>query len=165
MKVQKAKLGLNYKFSHRPINIDWKSLLIKRVTFAIMTTQNLLKSDLLLNIGEWSLSNNTKTQRSWSKKGSNFELKSIISQSLISVTSCVASIGWHFSYMYNSTINSGKMVDLFSDIFKFIKLRKYEVGRRLMLIMNNATIHKPHSKIKWMKDKFDIVLFLAPYIP
>ena len=52
MKVQKAKLGLNYKFSHRPINIDWKSLLIKRVTFAIMTTQNLLKSDLLLNIGE-----------------------------------------------------------------------------------------------------------------
>ena len=40
------------------------------------------------------------------------------------------------------------MVDLFSDMLKFIKLRKYEVGRRLMLIMNNATIHKPHSKIK-----------------
>ena len=128
-----------------------------------MTTQNLLKSDLLLNIDEWSLSNNTKAQRSWNEKGKNFELKSIIFQSSISIISWVAYAGWHFSHLHNSTIDSNKLVEFFSDLLKFIKSKRYDMNRRLILIMDNATIHKSQSTNAWMKDKFDLVLFLPPY--
>ena len=57
------------------------------------------------------------------------------------------------------------MLNSFNDILKFIKSRRYEMGWRLVLVMNNTTIHKSQSTIKWMKDKFDVVFFLPLYTP
>ena len=129
-------------FSHRPINVDWRSLKIKRIMFSIIISQNLLKSDLVINVDEWSVSRDTKYQKSWSLKGIDTELKSIVFSSSISLISCISSQGWHFNHIHNSTINTEKLLEFFRDLIKFIKAKKFNKNRRLVLIMDNAAIHK-----------------------
>ena len=67
--------------------------------------------------------------------------------------------------LHDSTINSDKIVEFLRDMLKFIKSKLYERNKRLVLIMDNATIHKYRFTNELMKDKFNVILFFPLYTP
>ena len=108
------------KFSHRPSNIDFDILEIKRAIYRINLLQTIEATDLVINIDEWTISRNTHQKYSWNLKRKKADIRSIIFGKSVSLISGISSNGWSFTHLHKSTINSSKFKEFLVDLRKFI---------------------------------------------
>ena len=153
------------KFSHRPSNIDFDILKIKRAIYRINLLQTIEATDLVINIDEWTISRNKHQKYSWSLKRKKAKMRSIIFDKSVSLISGILSDCWSFTHLHKSTIDSSKFKEFLVDLNKFI-LTKWKIkGRRVVIILDNASSHKAKIWVMYMNENFEAVLFLPQYTP
>ena len=153
------------RFSHRPSNIDFDILEIKRAIYRINLLQTIEATDLVISIDEWKISRNTHQKYYWSLKRKKAEIRSIIFDKPVSLISGISSDGWSFTHLHKSTINSSKFKEFLADLKKFI-LTKWKIkGIRVVIILDNPSSHKAKIWVMYMNENFEVVLFLPPYTP
>ena len=134
------------------------SVIIKRAIFAVEFSKIIKKDDILMNIDESSISRNTRASRSWSNRGEVLELKSINVAESISLISWISSTGWHYNHIRNKSINSQIFSEFVTDLSKFMNLRQLEKGRRSVLLLDNASIHKQKDVQEILSKTFNWVI-------
>ena len=153
------------KFTARPIKINWESVEFQRAIFISRFWEDISCKDLLISVDESSINRQTKDQYSWSLKIKDVEWKSIHFYGSASVITAVSSDGWHFSHIYNWSVDSEKFKDFAKDLGKFIKIKYQTIFRRTVIMLDNAAIHKAKIVISTLKENFDLVYFLPSYSP
>ena len=108
---------------------------------------------------------NTRPPRSWTIKGNIPELKSINVTESISMISCISSTGWHFNHIRNQSINSQIFSEFVVDLGKFMNSRLSEKSKRLVLLLDNASIHKTKDVQELLSKTFNLVIYLPAYSP
>ena len=119
----------------------------------------------MINIDESSISRNTKPSISWSIRGFIPELKSINVAESISLISCISFTGWHFNHIRNKSINSQMFGEFVTDLGKFMNLWASEKGKRSVLLLDNASIHKTKDVKELLSRTFNLVIYLSAYSP
>ena len=114
---------------------------------------------------EWTINRDTLPLKSWSKRGERTELKSIYFEKSASIISVISSTGWHFSHIHLDAINSEKFIQFMNDLKKFVRIKKLNKNRRMILLLDNSTSHTANAVIKALEGRFRIVLFLPQYSP
>ena len=140
-------------------------LIIKRAIFEAEFSKIILLDDILLKIDESSISRNTRASISWSIRGLASEWKSINVIESISLISWNSSTGWHFNHACNRSINSKIFNEFVTDLSKFMHSILQEKGRRSMLLLDNAPIHKQKNVQEVLLKIFNVVIYLPAYSP
>ena len=122
-------------------------------------------SECLINIDETSFSRLMKNEYSWIRKGENETINNIWFSNSMSMISAITSEGSTISWWVNGSINS----DIFS---KFIRnLKEFMMKNmklpldKVLLILDNASIHKSKSMRRLYLDEGLRVIFLPAYAP
>ena len=149
----------------KAVKLPFEILEIKRVIYCMNLLKTIESTDLVINIDEWTINRNTHPIYSWSQKNKKVEFKSIIFDKSISIISGVSSDGWSFSHLLKTTINSSKFIEYLIDFDKFIHLKWKCKNRRIIIILDNASIHSAKNLIEAMQKKFAAIFFLPQYSP
>ena len=88
------------RFSHRPSNIDFDILEIKRAIYRIDLLRTIEAKDLVINIDEWTISRNTHQKYSWSLKRKKAEMRTIIFDKSVPLISEISSDGCSFTHLH-----------------------------------------------------------------
>ena len=146
------------RFSHRPSNIDFDILEIKKkAIYRINLLQTIEATDLVIDIDKWTISRNTHQKYSWSLKRKKAEIRNIIFDKSVSLISGISFDSWSFTHPHKSTINSSKFKEFLIDLKKFILTKWKLKGRRVVIILDNASSHKAKIWVTYMNENFEAV--------
>ena len=165
-KYFKKTLGLSYKKGKSwPVKYDPKKQRYIKSMFWIQLLAAMKTSECLINVDESSFSRLMKNEYSWIRKGEDETINNIWFSNSMSMISAITSEGSTISWWVNSTINS----NIFS---KFIRaLKQFVITKvripidKVLLILDNASIHKSKSmKMQYLEEGFRVI-FLPAYMP
>ena len=111
------------------------------------------------NIEEYS------SKYSRSQKLKRAEMKRIVFDKSVSIISGISSDGWSFSHLLTTTIDSSNFKEFLVDLKNYIQAKWYIKGRRIVIILDNASSHKANRSEKFMKANFGSIFFLPKYTP
>ena len=115
----KSQLGLSYKKgSPRPLNLDHNLTRLKKALFSIKIIEVLRLSMLLVNVDEASLTDMTRRNYSWSKRGFPSNLSNLIIKESISLMSSILSNGVSVTGLKYGTINSEAFIEYIINLLK-----------------------------------------------
>ena len=122
-------------------------------------------SEYLINIDETSFTRLMKNEYSWIRIGENETINNIWFSSSMSMISAITSEGSTISWWVNGSINS----DIFSKFIRNLKefvMKKMKLQRdKVLLILDNASIHKSKSMRRLYLDEGLRVIFLPANAP
>ena len=153
------------RFSHRPSNIFFDVLELKRAIYRINLLKTIETTDIMINIDECTISRNTHPKYSWSQKWKRAEMKSIVFDKSVSIISGISSDGWSFSHLHTTTIDSSNFTEFLVDLKKYIQAKWHINGWRIVIILDNASSHKANRSVQFMKANFGAIFFLPQYTP
>jgi predicted PurR-regulated permease PerM len=118
---------LSYKkASSRPIDLNFEKQTALQIQFSIEFIKNLSNELELVNIDEASISNTTKLNYSWLRKGVDESIANIKFTKSISIISAITSSGTSFTAVINGTITSRLFLNYLEDLFDNLRVRKGE---------------------------------------
>ena len=160
----KIKLNFSYKrVKPRPNNIDLKRLEWIRRLFSIKFSQLVDSNTLIINIDESSIGRNTKQNYSWGIRGYPIEAKVISIKGSISQWTALFSNGNWLSMVTSKTFNSECFLLFLKHLIKMINDNNNFGFNKIILIMDNWSIHKWNKVKKNLKEVNLIVFFIPTY--
>ena len=158
----KIKLNFSYKrFKPRPNNIDLKRLEWIRRLFSIKFSQLVDSNTLIINIDESSIGRNTKQNYSWGIRGHPIETKVISIKGSISQWTALFSNGNWLSMITSKTFNSECFLLFLKHLIKMINDNNNFGFNKIILIMDNWSIHK-WNKVKNLLKEVNLIVFFIP---
>lgn len=133
--------------------------------FQAWFVENVTSNDLLINIDECSVSRHTRERMSWSAKGYDQEFNALCFRGSVSVITAVSSDGWHFSHVHSSSIGGAKFSGFIKDLAKFLRSSYRTPNRRIIVFLDNSSVHKARTVTAALKALCDFVCFLPTYTP
>ena len=111
-RILKEKLGYSFKkWSPRPLNLNYQIQKLKKMLFSIKLLKIFRKSWILVNIDESVISNSTKSNYSWSRKGVPTNLSTITMKGSISIVTAILSNGVSITGIRYGTIKSSSFIE------------------------------------------------------
>ena len=92
-----------------------------------------------------------KTHYSWSLKGNKTEIKNSFFVGSVILILGILSNGSSIRIIANNTINSLKFITFMKTLKKLLNMNRNIRFEEILLIMNNWSIHKSKSTIKYLK--------------
>ena len=83
----------------------------------------------------------------------------------ISMVAAVFSTGEYFIHLYSNSINSETFIEFLIDLKKYINNNQIFKKRSILILLDNAPIHRAKTSINNLKEKFDKLIFIPPYTP
>ena len=118
-KILKGKLGYSFeRCSSRALNLNHKLQKLNKILFTVKLLKIVRRSTLLLNIDESVISHPTKSNYSWSRKGTPANLSTMILKGSISVVSAICSNGVSITGLRKGTITSRSFIQYIDHLFK-----------------------------------------------
>ena len=118
-KILKEKLGYSFKrCSSRPLNLNHQLQKLKKILFTVKLLKIVRRSTLLVNIDESVISHSTKSNYSWSQKGTPANLSTMLLKGSISVVSAICSNGVSITGLRKGTITSRSFIQFIDHLFK-----------------------------------------------
>ena len=110
--ILKERLGYSFKrCSSRPFNLNVKLQELKKTLFVVKLLKMIRRSTLLINIDETVVSYKTKSNYSWSLKGSSANLSTMVMSGSINIVSAIFSNGINITGLRNDTIAAESFVE------------------------------------------------------
>ena len=153
------------KGTPKPWSIDLDKLRAGRIWYSSELTKQVNQRTLLVNIDETSLSKSTFNNRSWFPKGNSGEVFSIGFKSSISLILAIISEGHYFGTTIGSTVNSMIYKQFLENLEGWLSLRYKNKYDNIILIQDNAPIHRAKIVFKFMESDDYTHAFLPPYTP
>ena len=165
-KYLKETLKFSYrKGSSKPWFVEVNKLKLGRVWFSYKIFEIINYRTLLVNIDETSLSNSVFHNRSWFLKGESGEIFSTWYKGSISVMLAVTSDGDYFGSPIKESVNSFIYKQFLENLEGWLKKKKGSQFSNIILIHDNAPIHRAYEWQEFMKYSQYQHAFLPPYTP
>lgn len=163
---------LGYSFCRRKkvdINALSKKNISKRIIFANELLKFISNDFTIINIDETCLSRKMRNCKDWLLKTQKIVYSNDRQLKTLSAISAVSSRGYNFSIIHESTVNSSKfrdfLVELKSNIEEIPYLKSQFDNKKIVLLLDNSTVHKDVETLKEFTDIGFFFLFNVPYSP
>ena len=162
----KNELNFTYKrIKSRPKNVNLDRLYRIRTLFSINFSQIMNLSTLHINIDETSIGRHTKVNYSWGLKGYPIEAKNIFITGSVSSWMAILSNGAWISMVTDSMFDSNRFALFLQYLLKWIEDNKNFGFSKVMVIMDNWSIHKISNVRTLLKKQKITIAFIPPYSP
>ena len=165
-KLLKEELNWSFKkVKQRPIQVDLNRVRAMRQLFSVKFWQKVTADTLLINIDETSINRHIKWNYSWSIKGQQKESTNKPFSGSMSIAMSICSNGAWMAYLTNKTIDNKNFTNFLSNLDNWINKNKLFGYSKVLIILDNSSVHKVKEvKLKLIKMKVEVI-FLAPYSP
>ena len=163
----KQSNGLSFKKgSTRRVDLDLNRLSYLRILYSIRFTKQINKEVLMINIDEVNFSPEVLNRRSWLKAGINWELFSMKYTGAISMIWAISSTRNYIAATLNFFTRFKHLHRIFEDDWYLDSKKNYKnYHRRVLIILNNWSIHRSSLSKEYMKTKDYWYMFLPQYTP
>ena len=165
-KLMKEKLNLSFKrINLRPLNIWLEKLKFWRLLFWIRFSKLINNDTLLINIDEWIISNKTRLNYSWSRRGESCEVQNNNFSGSISIIMAILSTRQWYWLVLQGTVDS----DIFSLFITY--LNKWLIENNMFgkkdasIILDNWSSHRSKNSKKTMINNKMNIIYLPTYSP
>ena len=167
-KIRKLMEQLNLSFKRinsRPSNIWLEKLKYWRFLFLIKFSKQINNDTLLINIEEWVISNKSKLNYSWSKRGESWEVQNKNFSNSISLIMAILNTGQWYWWALIRTVNS-EIFQLFINYLHNWLVDNNMFGKiDISIILDNWSSHRSNNSIKTMKRSNMNIVYLPTYSP
>ena len=165
-KIMKERLNLSFKrINSRPSNIWLNKLRIWRILFWIKFTKLITNDTLLINIDEWTISNKTKLNYSWSQKGKSWEVQNSNFSSSWSIIMAILNTGQWYCLILWSTVNSEIFSTFISYLNKWILGNNMFGKKNVSIILDNCSSHRSSASKNTIISNNITIIYLPTYSP
>ena len=158
--------NLSYKKDWaRRFDLDQNRLSYLRILYSVRLTKQLNENILLINIDEVSFSTEVFNDRSWLKRGINWEIFSQKYSGSISIILAISSEGDYYAAALKTRLNSIAFTEFLQMIDSWIKMHNLNNNKRVLVLIDNCPIHRSLQTINYMKTANQWFMFLPVYTP
>ena len=162
----KEDLSFSYrKGTPKPWSVNLGKLRAVRIWYSTELIRNIDQPTLLVNIDETCLSKTAFNNRSWFPKGNSGEVFSIGFRNSISLILAITSEGDYFGATIRRTVDSKIYKQFLENLEEWLQIRDKKRHRNIILIHDNAPIHRSKILFEFTRDDGYIHAFLPPYTP
>ena len=162
----KEQLNLSFKrINSRPSNIWLEKLKYWRFLFWIKFSKQINNDTLLFNIDEWVISNKSKLNYSWSKRGENLEVQNKNFSNSISLIMAILNTGQWYWWVLVGTVNSGNFQLFINYLHNWLVDNNMFGKKDVSIILDNWSSHRSNSSIKTIKRSNMNIVYLPTYSP
>ena len=165
-KIMKESLGLSFKLGKsRPVKYKETSIILMKSLFSIKISKILNNYETLINIDETIFSRSTKQTRSWSFKSEETNLMNICFSNSTSLITAITSFGDVFAANIWGSVRSERFVEYLNQLADFLGKKNGVWLKNWLIILDNVSIHRSSSIMKYITDKRLSMAFLPTYSP
>ena len=165
-KYFKQKLRLSYKKgTSKPWNVKIDKLKLGRVWFSCKLVEQINYKTLLINIDETNLSNSVFHNWSWFPIGKSGEIFKVSYKGSISLVLAITSEGDYFESIVKEPVDSTIYKEFLENLEQWLMKTKEDHFDSIILIHDNAPIHRANRWLELMESDRYTHAFLPPYTP
>ena len=162
----RENLNMRYKkCKPRPITLDLERQNLLKMIFSIKIIQKMKERKLLINVDEATIGRNTKSEYSWSERGSSRAIWNIKFSKSASIISWIYSNGLSLNAISDRTITSEIFLEFLESLLCFVIRKSSYKSHQIVLILDNWSIHKTNSVKNWAKNNSIDLFYIPPYTP